>query len=83
MVPIFECPEVGEQCPVLILDKYFSKLPHEAFSNDIFFLHPIERHKDSKPWYSKMPVGKNVLEECVKWQILKEKSPITVEEEQQ
>ena len=62
VVPIFECPEVGEQCPVLILDKYFSKLPPEAFSNDIFFLRPIERHEDSKHWYSKMPVGRNILD---------------------
>ena len=41
-VPIHACPEVGERCPVNILDKYISKLPPYAFEHDTFYLRPLQ-----------------------------------------
>ena len=64
VVPVFACPEVGERCPVYLLDLYLSKLPTEAFEQDIFYLRPLENipSDPEKPWYSSVPVGKNTLE---------------------
>ena len=42
VVPVFTCPEVGERCAVYLLDLYLSKLPNEAFEQDIFYLRPLE-----------------------------------------
>ena len=59
-VPIYACPEVGERCPVYILDKYISKLPP---NNNLFYLRPLDKtpKSDEQPWYSAVPVGKNTL----------------------
>ena len=35
VVPAFACPQADECCPVHVLDLYFSKMPQEAFSQDI------------------------------------------------
>ena len=45
VVPLFRCPELESKgrCPVQILDLYFNKLPPDAFENDIFFYHPLEK----------------------------------------
>ena len=47
-----------------LLDLYLSKLPQEAFANDIFYLHPLEKTPSdlNVPWYSAVSVGKNTLE---------------------
>ena len=37
-VPLHPCPEVGERCPVFILDKYISELPEEAKEKDLDLL---------------------------------------------
>ena len=57
-------PEVGERCAVYLLDLYLSKLPSEAFEQDIFYLRPLGNipSDPAKPWYSSVPVGKNTLE---------------------
>ena len=64
VVPVFACPQAGERCPVYVLDLYFSKLPQEAFKQDILFVRPLENVSDdpTKPWYSSVPVGKNILD---------------------
>ena len=64
VVPLYSCPESGEHCPVLIFDKYFSKLPPQAIENDIVFVRPLEiiQNHPATPWYSGIPIGKNTLE---------------------
>jgi len=64
VVPLFRCHEAGERCPVHILDLYFSRLPEEAFTKDIFFFRALEKvpSDPTSPWYSgSVPVGKNTL----------------------
>ena len=63
-VPVFACPEAGERCPVHILDLYLSKLPQAAIENDVFFVKALENTTvdDTKPWYSRTPVGRNTLD---------------------
>ena len=58
------CPEVGERCPVFILDTYLSRLPPKARENDLFYLRPLsEAPSDvSAPWYAAVPVGKDTLQ---------------------
>ena len=64
VVPVFACPDAGERCAVYLLDLYLSKLPNEAFEQDVFYLRPLENipSDPAKPWYSSVPVGKNTLE---------------------
>ena len=64
VVPVHSCPEAGEQCALYLLNLYLSKLPQEAFINDIFYLHPLEKtpSDSNTPWYSAVAVGKNTLE---------------------
>ena len=64
-VPICACPDAGNRCPVVILDKYIGKLPT---NNDLFYLRPLEKFSefDGEPWYSAVPVGKNTLAVKVK-----------------
>ena len=59
--PLYPCPAAGEHCPVLILDKYISKLPAEAKEKGIFNCWPLEKIT-SDPWYSAVPLGKNTLQ---------------------
>ena len=61
VVPIYACPEVGERCPVNILDKYISKLPPYAFEHDTFYLRPLQAVPvdPNAPWYASVPVGRD------------------------
>ena len=64
VVPIYACPEVGERCPVNVLDKYISKLPPHASEKDLFYLCPLQVvPADPKaPWYAPVPVGRDTLQ---------------------
>ena len=65
VVPVFTCPLAGKRCPVHLLDLYFSNLPEEAFKQDTLFVRPLEMYLMilcTKPWYSTVSVGKNILE---------------------
>ena len=63
IVPIYAVPDVGERCPVNILDKYIEKLPKESFLKDIFYVRPLylTPKNTTDPWYSSVPVGKHML----------------------
>ena len=62
VVPIYTCPDLGERCPVNILDTYLNKLPQE---NDIilFYLRPLSQipTDPTLPWYAPVPVEKGTL----------------------
>jgi hypothetical protein len=62
-VPLFACPEAGDHCPVHVIDLYIGKLPQIAIENDTFFVKQLENtpEDDTKPWYSRTPVGRNTL----------------------
>ena len=68
MVPVYSTPEAGNQCHVMILDTYFSKLPSSAFVNNNFYLQPLPSSPkvDKKPWCGAVPVGRNTLGSMVK-----------------
>ena len=57
-----------DRCHVLLLDKYISKLPHNAKEKDVFYFKPksVMPHDESAPWYTSVPLGKNKLAEMVK-----------------
>ena len=42
VVPVFSCPQVGERCAIYLLDLYLSKLPNEAFEQDVFYVRPLQ-----------------------------------------
>ena len=65
-VTVVAVPSAGERCPVFILDVCFSKLPAEAFSNDNFYIRPLEKIISENQWFSTVPVGKNTLSTIVK-----------------
>ena len=56
------------RCHVLLLDKYFAKLPAEAKAKDIFYMKPkTAQPKDPcAPWFTTVPIGKNKLSEMMK-----------------
>ena len=64
VVPIYACPEVGERCPVNVLDKYISKLPPHAMEHDLFYLRPLHvvPADPMAPWYAAVPVGRDTLQ---------------------
>ena len=37
VVPLYKNPDLGDRCPVFILDKYISRLPAKAKADDIFW----------------------------------------------
>ena len=39
-MPIYACPAAGNRCHVGVLDMYYSKVPEQAFENDVFYLKP-------------------------------------------
>ena len=52
-----------------ILDKYvFEKIPDEARSADSFYLTPVTvlPSNPAKPWFTKVPVGKNTFNKMLK-----------------
>ena len=65
-VTVVAVPSAGDRCPVFILDVYFSKLPAEAFRNDIFYVRPLEKVTKENLWFSAVPIGKNTLSTIVK-----------------
>ena len=68
VVPIYACPDIGERCPVKILDTYLSKLPRKAFECDLFYLRPLSQvpTDPSSPWYAAAPVGRDTLQNKLK-----------------
>ena len=64
VVPVYACSDLGERCPVKILDTYLSKLPPKAHVDDIFYLRPLSKipTDHSLPWYAPVPVGKDTLQ---------------------
>ena len=64
VVPICACPEVGDRCPVNVLDKYMSKLPPFALEQDLFYLCPLQvvPSDPRAPWYAAVPVGRDTLQ---------------------
>jgi hypothetical protein len=69
VVPIYSCPQAGDQCPVSLLDKYISRLPEEAKEKDIFYVRPLESAAESPEtrdiWYynTAIPIGKHTLQQ--------------------
>lgn len=59
---------IGAICHVKILDKYLQKIPDEARSADNFYLTPVAvlPSDSAKPWFTKVPVGKNSLNKMLK-----------------
>ena len=58
VVPVFACPQAGERCTVYLLDLYLSKLPQEAFTQDVENMSSDPNHQ----WYTNVLVGKNTQE---------------------
>ena len=67
-VPIYACPDVGERCPVQILDKYLSKLPRKAIECDLFYVRPLMKVPTDpcSPWFAAVPVGRDTLQNKLK-----------------
>ena len=61
VVPVVECPEAAERCPVFVFDKYFSKLPDEAF----IFFRPLKQCQKSLLHHG-IVEGKNTLDQKLK-----------------
>lgn len=68
VVPLYPNPDIGEHCPVFILDKYISKLPKKLVEQDIFYARPLENvpSTEDAPWYAPVPLGKHTLQSMVK-----------------
>ena len=68
VVPLFANPDIGDRCPVKVLDTYISKLPPKAIEADLFYVRPLfESPPDpSLPWYTSVPVGKDTLSNKLK-----------------
>ena len=61
--------EVGERCPLYVLDKYIEKLPQRTKEMDLFYCRPcaILPAKKSDSWFVSVAVGKiNTLCNMVK-----------------
>ena len=58
----------GDICHVRILDMYLKKIPDQARSADNFYLTPVTvlPSDPAKPWFTKVPVGKNTLNKMLK-----------------
>ena len=68
-MPIDECPDACDRCPVKILDKYFEKVPPEAIEEDCcFYLCPLPYISDGvqKSWFGNQSLGKHQLSAMVK-----------------
>ena len=61
-------PNLGEHCPVYILDKYISKLPEKAKNMDLFYCRACPKlpKNPEDPWFIATPVGKNTLSNMVR-----------------
>ena len=51
-----------------MLDKYFSVLPEDAASNDVFYLKSLSEppSNPNAPWFTLAPIGKNKLGDTIK-----------------
>ncbi len=67
-VPIYSNSKAGDKCHIHILDLYFSKLPPDAWKKDYFYARPLPNvpSDPDKPWFSPVPVGKNMLATMLK-----------------
>ncbi len=67
-VPIYSNSKAGYKCHIHILDLYFSKLPPDAWKKDYFYARPLPNvpSDPDKPWFSPVPVGKNMLATMLK-----------------
>ena len=65
-VEIYANRDAGDRCHSKLLDLYISKLPQEAKSKDLFYVHPLEKAKaNDETWYCSVPVGRNKLSRMV------------------
>ena len=57
-----------DRCHVLILDKYFQKMPQDARTGQVFYLKPKNKKPANvtDPWYLNVPLGKNTLASMMK-----------------
>ena len=63
----YEDVDAGERCHVCVLDKYFQKLPPNAYDLNVFYLRPVAKKPvDSRPWFISVAVGKNPLSNMLK-----------------
>lgn len=66
-VPIFQCPDAGNRCPVKILDEYVARVPPDAIKEDAaFYLRPLPGTLVATVWFAKQPIGKHLLSCMVK-----------------
>ena len=68
VIKIVANPAVKEKCPVYIFDLYLSKLPDKAKESDTFYCRPlpcIPAINSTEPWFSAVPVGRNILQNMV------------------
>ncbi len=67
-VPIYSNSKAGDKCHIHILDLYFSKLPPDAWKKDYFYARPLPNvpSDPDKPWFSPVPMGKNMLATMLK-----------------
>ncbi len=67
-VPIYSTSKAGDKCHIHILDLYFSKLPPDAWKKDYFYARPLPDvpSDPDKPWFSPVPVEKNMLATMLK-----------------
>ena len=65
VVPVIADPEAGVRCHVYLLDLYIGKLPSEAVMKDLFYCRPLQKISELQPWYSAVPVGRNMLNQMV------------------
>lgn len=63
----YESEDINK-CHVLLLDKYFSKLPEEAKRKDVFYLKPKQEtpKNPTSTWFTAVPIGRNTLQEMMK-----------------
>ncbi len=69
VVPLYAVPDVGERCPVKIIDKYIDKLPTDAFKKNLFYVRPLPNvpiGETEERWFTSVPVGKNTLNNKIK-----------------
>ncbi len=58
----------GKRCHAYLLDKYFKRLPPQAFRNDVFYLRPLVKFSrdDDSVWFTAVSIGRNKLAMLVK-----------------
>jgi hypothetical protein len=62
-------PLLGSKCFVALLDLYLSKrpdFPADSVDSDAFYLRPVERCVEGKPWFYARAMGHNTLKSMLK-----------------